>query len=475
MRAGTIARRLLCLPALLSLVACGGVAPATPTPTTSPTPTAQTVDFFEFTHRVNRSRMAALQTDAFIDLSPWTEDFPQQTQAFTASEIELLITPHTPDRALTREELAQDVETAFLLLKTTYGAYDYFGGDEVFLPLRDAALAELEGMRYPTGSLLGEILYHHLAPILQDGHFSLGGQQPIEQHQQTMYYVPDLYLDDISGLDAAYLKPTIAEDGRLAYGFATMTAAPEELPKTATLQGEAVPLSWQAATPAGRQDYAFAETTWEGVPVLESKRMSHHDLPEWKAQLERFSACGEEYSQTPLLIFDVRSNGGGSDIYVMDWFLGFTGQAADPKQAFAHKVSQLGVSHSTRYPPDLLGQWRSYTSPGSWTEHDGLVLLLQDAATASSGETAVQFFRSMDHVVIVGSNSGGCSLTPNNLHFYLPHSGLDLYFGTGLSFCESTENRDGVGYLPDLWVDPIRAQEAVTKLISYYSLPHSTT
>ena len=30
------------------------------------------------------------------------------------------------------EQAREDVETAFTLLRTTYGAYEYFGGDQVF-------------------------------------------------------------------------------------------------------------------------------------------------------------------------------------------------------------------------------------------------------------------------------------------------------------------------------------------------------
>ena len=64
----------------------------------------------------------------------------------------------------------------------------------------------------------------------------------------------------------------------------------------------------------------------------------------------------------------------------------------------------------------------------------------------------------------------GCVLVPNNTAFYLPNSGLGLYFGTGLSATEDAENRDGVGYLPDLWVEPLDARKAVFQLMEYYGL-----
>lgn len=64
----------------------------------------------------------------------------------------------------------------------------------------------------------------------------------------------------------------------------------------------------------------------------------------------------------------------------------------------------------------------------------------------------------------------GCSLTPNNCNFYLPNTGLRVYFGTGLSFCESLENIDGAGFLPDLWVEPADALDAAVRLCQYYNL-----
>ena len=44
------------------------------------------------------------------------------------------------------EDALEDVDTFFRLLQTTYGAYYYFGGDEVFLPIRDAVKEELTAL-----------------------------------------------------------------------------------------------------------------------------------------------------------------------------------------------------------------------------------------------------------------------------------------------------------------------------------------
>ena len=76
----------------------------------------------------------------------------------------------------------------------------------------------------------------------------------------------------------------------------------------------------------------------------------------------------------------------------------------------------------------------------------------------------------VENTLVVGVNTGGCSLVSDNFTCCLPNSGLPVFFGTGLGFHETMENRDGVGYAPDLWVNPPDAMEAVARLCRYYGL-----
>ena len=82
----------------------------------------------------------------------------------------------------------------------------------------------------------------------------------------------------------------------------------------------------------------------------------------------------------------------------------------------------------------------------------------------------MEFLHTVENTLTVGIPTSGCSLGANHIDFYLPNTGLRLYFGTGLSFNETMENRDGVGYLPDLWVNPVEAPVAVARLCGYYGL-----
>lgn len=487
-------RRLLSL--LLALALLAGCAPAaeppaspsptpvstsaptpepTPTPAPEPTHAPEPVDFREFLDGVNAARKAIATREEPIELpAEYTPDFSGQNHTFTEEEMERLTTPHEAEENLGKEGLLADVDTFFLLLQTTYGAYYYFGGDDVFLPIRDAVKEELASLEKPTVRDLDDILYKHLSPVLVDGHFSLGSHAMRTPHAQYMYYVPNLYLDSAEGVENPdYIKPTIGPDGRICYWYAALSHDGSDLPDT--LDGN--PLNWSRAFSVnvnGGNAPAFSESEWEGVPILTSRRMSDRgeNADANKQALQRLADCGGEYADSPLLIFDLRGNSGGSDQYIMGWFQDWAGTNNPTRGATAHRYSQLScrIIGNDYYPATRMGTWGGFRRGGTWVERSGPVFVLQDKGVASSGETAVRFFRTAADTLFVGGPTLGCALVPNNLTFYLPHSGLLCYFGSGLSFCETDENRDGRGYLPDLWVAPAQAMVLTKKLIEYYGL-----
>lgn len=487
------------LPLLLAFALLAGCAPVTetpspgpsptesaaaPAPTPEPTPTPELVDFREFLDGVNAARKAVMTQAEPIDVSAYTPDFHEQNHTFTEEEMERITTAHEPGWRLTLEDVLDDVDAFFLLLQTTYGAYYYFGGDGVFLPIRDAVKEELSAIRpLRPGNRedifylwnLEDILYKRLSPVLVDGHFRIGRYAPRDTFAKYMYYVPDLYLDSMAGVENPdYLKPTIGPDGRICYWYAALSHDGSDLP--GTLDGHS--LKWQQALWASSSDDApaFSESEWEGVPVLTSRSMSARssttgpEVPEKVEILERLAACGGEYTDSPLLIFDVRGNSGGSDSYINNWFGNWSGGTGQRRFLWSHRYSQLSCRLFSDYSADHMGTYRVYPQAGAWVERTGPVFVLQDKGVASSGESAVVNFRTAADVLFVGGPTAGMTLVPNNWKFYLPHSGLLCYFGTGLGFFETDENRDGVGFLPDLWVEPTQAMELTQKLIEFYGL-----
>ena len=464
------------LPLALSLALLAGCAPApgpSPSPTAEATPSptpAAAVDFHAFLDEVNETRRAVIEDGEPLDITAWTPDFTDQNHTFTDEEMEVLLTPHDPAENLTLEQAREDVETAFTLLRTTYGAYEYFGGDEVFDGLREDALARLEEAdpALPLADAVADALYAVLSPVVRDGHFVVDNRHLIEPYELSPYYVPGVYIDDPTGLDEDYIKPTIGPDGAITYGFYALSHDGSDLPDTV---GEYDGLNWTQCKPVRTlSGTAFSEGQCQGIPMLESHRMYAERSGE-EEQLERFASCGGEYAGAPLLIFDVRGNPGGSDRWFMSWFEGWTGQPAQPRQAFGQRYSQLRRQNSTlSYPEEWMGIWGVSSSGGDWVEREGYTFLLTDGGTASSGETVVEHLHSVENTLVVGAPSGGCALVPNNMHLYLLHTGEELYYGTGACFHDTMENRDGIGYLPDLWVPPVEAPVAVARMCEYYGL-----
>ncbi|RAZ61925.1 hypothetical protein DK853_44830, partial [Klebsiella oxytoca] len=76
--------------------------------------------------------------------------------------------------------------------------------------------------------------------------------------------------------------------------------------------------AWQRAKRLSQNGLAqiFDKSEWKGVPILISRRMSARSnvigsiVPERVEMLEKLAACGGDYTDSPLLIFDVRGNGG---------------------------------------------------------------------------------------------------------------------------------------------------------------------
>lgn len=462
--------------ALCGLTACQTEEPVPPNPTVqtsvfpSPLPSpdreVETVSLDDFLEEVNQRRRAVAEGEP-LNLSAYMTDHPEQAQTYTDEELALLTTNRGAGEDLTKEQLLADVDSCLTLLQTTYGAYDYFGGDEVFMPLMAEVKGELEALETPTAADLENALANALAQVVRDGHFQVGKHALRDDFSQEMYYVPDLYFDDPAGRTADYVKPTIGPDGRICYWYAALSHDGSDLP--AALDGET--LSWTRAGTIRTDGRAFREEEVKGVPVLVSRAMWAATASPQEEQLERLAACGGDYADAPLLVFDVRGNGGGSDEHIMNWFEGWTGQNDPRRITFAHRLSQLARYAMPRYADyGESGCWVIRMKTGSWIEREGLTFVLTDKGVASSGETAVEFFRTVGNTLFVGGPTMGCALVPNNAAFYLPNSGLGLYFGTGLGVTEDVENRDGVGYLPDLWVEPLDARKAVFQLMEYYGL-----
>lgn len=438
------------------------------------------VSFADFLTRTDDRRIEFCMAET-PDISAFTPDLRGRESLISEEEQEALTTA-APLRAVSAEEARADVDTAFRLLKHSYGAYDYFGGDAVFNKAKREILAALPDEGEVTPAVLEKTFFNVLDPILRDGHFYIGYDYHRSPGETQCWYVPDLYFSDataVGGSAAEYVRVTVDKTGRLQFCLVAYVteAEAEDLPESTEIDGETVALTWERDVPVEPVTYdAFTETTLGGIPYLIASQMDGVGK-EQEAQLERFAESGEAYADAPLVVLDLRGNGGGYVSYAYDWFTGYTGEYPMIPEAWAMKYSKLNVytmirdgTYDLRPSDVLVGEWDRYDEQGWYTPRDGITFVLADKNTASAAEMALLYILTLENAVIVGGNSAGCSLTSNPFTYYLPHSGLPLYFGTALSLVGDLGNFDGIGIEPDIWTPSRDAAAAVLRMVEYYGL-----
>lgn len=457
-------------------------------------PTGDRVEFDSYLSALDRQRDKELSwREEEKELFPaYAPDFSEQAGAFDKDEMDRLLEQRgTSD--ITGAEAFEDVETFFRLLQTTYGGYSYFGGDEVFRPIREELLDSLKETDKISAADLKELLYGALSDVIVDGHFMIGDYYFTKESEQFMYYVPELYFDELSGIDPEYVKPTIGPAGQLTYCFATLSNDGSGLPASAEISGKQYSLDWKKAEvySPGKDGVktadnmpAYRKTSVSGLPVLESRILyAKEGEEEIQQQLEQMAGAGGEYRDLAVLIVDLRNNGGGDSYYGKSWIEGFTGGQPQSKVAYFEKCSELYLKTLAVNPAYAnvdtawkdtyfrkKGKWIWGSQDGALLNNDTVVFLLSDKGTGSSGEDFVRDLSTVNHVIRVGTNTAGVLQFGNVCEFFLPHSGLFLRMGSKMSFYGGLEMSEGIGVLPDLWVNGPDALDAVVRMCNYYGL-----
>ncbi|MBQ9767493.1 MAG: hypothetical protein IJW37_05285 [Lachnospiraceae bacterium] len=399
---------------------------------------------------------------------------------FTKEEVEEFLKPRDIPEKLSTKQAAEDVNQVFQLLAYGYGGYTYFGGDEIFLPLRDNILNELETVDEISTYDLWKLLWESLSPVIVDRHFSITTDDANtfvanREYSQYTYFVRNLYFDDPTGIDSQYVKHTIGPDGAITYCLATVCSDMETLPKSMTIKGVEHTLTWSYAEPIQREteniENIFSETTagHGQLPVL-----ANHSLAGDDNRLQKFASTAYTYRKEPLMVFDLRGNTGGVDNYANRWMKNFCGKDILPKVLFSKKYSNIYTVISGENNNKEQDTWKTtIDSAGTVWETDTLMFVLLDGNVASPGEYFTHMLSLGKRVILVGSNTMGCLTFGNVPTLYLPNSGIAIRLGTSIAFYDAIENRDGVGYSPDLWVEPKDSLNAVVRLCKYYELIES--
>lgn len=379
---------------------------------------------------------------------------------------------------LTDEEARQDVAALFEALRAAYGGYAYFGGDRVFVSVEAEVLQAAEAAQREDGALprrqLAQILRQHLSEYIRDSHFGIRRERLNQGGVQT-YYVPGLVFGapgEVGGVPNELIRRTISPTGELAYGLLALSQTGEDLPQSAEVDGAWVPLTWVRAEPVGFSGPICSTSRENGVPVLGLRGFSASGSQEERA-LSAFANGGVKYRGEPILVLDLRGNGGGNDAYPLSWLAGYLGSPAHAKELRATRYTGLMLNLLKQVESDQsaiqeaekrMGTCVVSSSERTVGENEGIIFVLVDHRTASAAEGFLFRLRAVENTIVVGSNTAGCIGFGNVSTIYLPHSGIPVQFGATISFRERLESVEGRGILPDLWVPPEEALRAVLAL-----------
>ena len=453
-------------------------------------------DFHALLEEASAEHRALFESDeAFDGFEDYAVDDPATAALLSGAEVAALVNlDGGMGGNLSREQAASDVDLYFRALEGAYGAYYYFG-DAAF----DEARAEVMGWLEGRTSVRADELSLKLAEALdfvRDAHFHVGDSSIRDELFRYEYFYcegqswardGDGYYKYIDGVKWHFegftdsrvrMEPALTRAGELGWA-PVLFCRPADMSESAvTLKnaaGETMSerLVWtesEAYSESTRvPDYNLLEEN--GIVYISERNFDH----KYEELLNGFAADGAKVRDAELIIFDIRSNGGGANNFCREWVENFCGQSPQLTEVWSVRVSKLYNAAMAR---DGL-QTESGTSgfyyhagavTGSQLPNDTPIIVLVDDMCGSSGESMLNFLKAMDNVLVVGSNSAGFQLCGNVRGYSLSNSGVYFDFGTSLQFAFTTDNVDFVGYEPDVWCDPAYALEAALNLTLRYGL-----
>ena len=444
---------------------------------------------------VNEKRRTDMASEVTFDgFEDYIVNDPSTIDLLSDDEIKALVTNHPTRQSVSRDDALADIDLLFRALHNAYAAYYYFGEDKF-----DAAEAEVKAwvQKQKTVNVekLGQTINTALQ-FVQDAHFAIRpGEENVKQQKAWYSYIgteqsffkddsgyyrmidgEKWYVDSLSN-KSCEMSPVLRANGSLGYAPTLLCHGKAGSSDTVTLRnGDGVTrtdkIVWKA-------NESLLDDTWDrssacyryleengilylSIRLFDSRRFADTVLPE-------YAASGSKAKNCKLVIYDLRSNGGGDDRYARTWTQNFTGaKSVEPKVAAGNRGSKLGNAAGFNWMN--VGIFDGGVSRGNWLPNDIPVIVLMDSRCGSSGESALTFAKTMDNVIVIGSNSAGYQLCGNVYDYSLPCTGITACFGVSLSFYGSMDNVDYKGYEPDLWCNPKTALQSVLNMVERYDL-----
>lgn len=445
---------------------------------------------------VNEKRRTDMASEVTFDgFEDYIVNDPSTIDLLSDDEIKALVTNHPTRQSVSRDDALADVDLLFRALHNAYGAYYYFGADK-FAAAEAEVKAWVQKQTTVNVEKLGQTINTALQ-FVQDAHFAIRpGEENVKQQKAWYSYIgteqsffkddsgyyrmidgEKWYVDSLSN-KSSEMSPVLRANGSLGYAPTLLCHGKAGSSDTITLRnGDGVTrtdkIVWKANESLYNDEtldrrsayYHYLEENgilYLSIRSFDNRRFADTVLPE-------YAATGSKAKNCKLVIYDLRSNGGGDDRYARTWTKNFTGaKAVEPKVASANRGSKLG--NAAGYDWMSAGEFDGGFDQGKWLANDIPVIVLMDSRCGSSGESALTFAKTMDNVIVIGSNSAGYQLCGNVYDYSLPRTGITACFGVSISLYGSMDNVDYKGYEPDLWCNPKTSLQSVLNMVERYDL-----
>lgn len=263
-----------------------------------------------------------------------------------------------------------------------------------------------------------------------------------------------------------YLLPTLpgAVGGAPEYLLGLLANVLAKPPESVTVGIRAGSQAQQVTLPVHRGRCAImpgkGQPAWklerEPLPVLVVRSMVPSDLDGMVATADTLRAA-------PVVVLDVRANGGGSDTPGMEWSARLSGRLIRCFRGFGY--FRAGETDAARRWNTFFGDnWMARTGEApavSGKPFAGRLFVLMDKFSGSAAEGFAAAAGMIPGARLVGENSSGIAMYGNqSQQWMLPHSHIQVRFGWSKGVVAGRSSRDGLGLLPDYWLDtadPVKA------------------
>ncbi len=265
--------------------------------------------------------------------------------------------------------------------------------------------------------------------------------------------------------DPECLYPTLAPKGRERYLAGCRSYIPLQEMEI-SIQGtiRKVPLHrCRAITKTEHTDICMAGKMVDGIQVIRSNCC---DYVGGLTEETDYAAMGQKYRKTDVLILNYLSNEGGYNRITREFIMGLNGYV------HCQEYSMKLISPVTE-KRDCAREWVRLSEAVPYERekgsYQGTVYMLVNSDTASSGETAVLYGKSLRNFVLIGENTMGCNTFGNVAAYQLAYSRIVCRIPNVVNLCENPSDcEEGRGFTPDYWVDsPDVEAEAVAWIAGY--------